>query len=248
MSNRIDRLPLRVVFTVPFAILILVTGTLIGYLTFQNSQRAVNTLAGQLHTEVTERIQERLDGYLATPHLINELNLDSVRLEQLKLQDLDRLGRHFMTQIQRFDSVVSIAYANEQAEYTGATHNIDGLTLSFSRQSTNNVLTTYRSNAQGKQLELIDAAIPNYDPRSRPWYRAAVQAGAPIWTPVYLWSAGYVGLDAVAPVYTKDGKLAGVLDTSLILTGIGDFLASLRVAQHGPVSYTHLTLPTNREV
>ena len=79
----------------------LYNGTLIGYLTFHNSQRAVNALAGQLHTAVTDRIQERLDGYLATPHLINELNLDGVRLEQLKLQDLDRLGRHFMTQIQR---------------------------------------------------------------------------------------------------------------------------------------------------
>lgn len=97
-----------------FVLLILVTGTLIGYLTFQNSQSAVNALAGQLHTEVTARIQERLDGYLATPQLINQLNLDGVRLGQVKLQDLDSLGRHFMTQIQRFDSVVSIAYANEQ--------------------------------------------------------------------------------------------------------------------------------------
>ncbi|HVI80897.1 MAG TPA: hypothetical protein VM715_22635, partial [Candidatus Acidoferrum sp.] len=105
MSNRIDTVPLRVIFMVPFVILILVTGTLIGYLTFQNSQRAVNALAGQLHIAVTDRIQERLDGYLATPHLINELNLDDVHLEQLKLQDLDRLGRHFITQIQRFDSV-----------------------------------------------------------------------------------------------------------------------------------------------
>jgi two-component system cell cycle sensor histidine kinase/response regulator CckA len=233
MYNRIGKLPLRVVLTAPFVILILVTGTLIGYLTFQNSQSAVNALAGQLHTEVTARIQERLDGYLATPQLINQLNLDGVHLEQVKLQDLDSLGRHFMTQIQRFDSVVSIAYANQQAEYAGATQKINGLTLSFSGQSTNNVLTTYRSNAQGKQLELINPAIPNYDPRPRPWYRAAVQAGGPIWTPIYLWSSGYVGLDAVAPVYNKEGKLTGVLDTSLILTGIGDFLQSLRVAQHG---------------
>jgi hypothetical protein len=84
MSNRSNTLPLRVVLTVPFVILILVTGTLIGYLTFQNSQRAVNALAGQLHIEVTSRIQERLDSYLATPHLINQLNLDGVRLEQVR--------------------------------------------------------------------------------------------------------------------------------------------------------------------
>ena len=112
MSNRINTLSLRVVLTVPFVVLILVTGTLIGYLTFQNSQSAVHALAEQLHTEVTARIQGRLDGYLTTPQLINQLNLDGVRLDQVKLQDLDSLGRHFITQIQRFDSVVSIAYAN----------------------------------------------------------------------------------------------------------------------------------------
>src|SRR5215218_4413336 len=130
MSSRINTLPLRVVLTVPFVILILVTGTLIGYLTVQNSQSAVNALAGQLHTAVTARIQERLDSYLATPHLINQLNLDGIRLDQVKLQDLDSLGQHFITQIQRFDSVVSIAYASEQAEYAGATQKINGLTLS----------------------------------------------------------------------------------------------------------------------
>ena len=40
MFNPINTLPLRVVLTVPFVILILVTSTLIGYLTFQNSQSA----------------------------------------------------------------------------------------------------------------------------------------------------------------------------------------------------------------
>src|SRR3954447_3391667 len=101
MSNRIDTVPLRVIFIVPFVILILVTGTLIGYLTFQNSESAVNALAGQLHTAVTARIQEQLDGYLATPQLINQLNLDGIRLDQVKLQNLDSLGQHFTTQIQR---------------------------------------------------------------------------------------------------------------------------------------------------
>ncbi len=233
MFNRINTLPLRIILTVPFVILILVTSTLIGYLTFQNSQNAVNTLAEQLHMEVTARIEERLDNYLATPQLINQLNLDSIRLKQLQLQDLDGLGRHFVIQIQRFDPVVSIAYANEQAEYVGASQKLKGLSQAFSRPSTNNVLTSYYSDAQGNLLEPMGTIVPNYDPRPRPWYRAAVQAAGPTWTPVYLWSAGYVGLDAVTPVYSTEGKLTGVLDTSLVLTGISDFLQSLRVAPHG---------------
>lgn len=75
--------------------------------------------------------------------------------------------------------------------------------------------------------------MPDYDPRPRPWYRAAVEARGPLWTPVYLWSAGLVGLDAIVPVYSQEGALIGVLDTSLILTGFSDFLQSLRVADHG---------------
>src|SRR4029078_3677510 len=91
------------------------------------------------------------------------------------------------------------------------------------------LLGSYAIDSQGNRLERLSARVPDYDPRPRTWYRAAVQAGSPIWTPVYLWSAGYVGLDAVAPIYTADGKLTGVLDTSLILGGTGDFLHSLRV-------------------
>src|SRR5262249_36614292 len=77
-----------------------------------------------------------------------------------------------------------------------------------------------------------------YDPRARPWYKAAVEAGGPTWTPIFMWSDGAVGLDAVRPVYDSldpfGGKsLQGVLDTSLTLAAIGDFLQSLGVSEHG---------------
>ncbi|MGB8646737.1 MAG: HD domain-containing phosphohydrolase, partial [Anaerolineae bacterium] len=61
----------------------------------------------------------------------------------------------------------------------------------------------------------------------------AVQAGKQTWTPIFMWPSGDVGLDAVAPVYDQNGKLLGVLDTSLTLNGIGDFLQSLKVSPHG---------------
>ena len=71
---------LRTVFTVPLVTLIVATVALTGYLSFRNGQDAVNDLVGQLHRTMIARIEQRLDGYLDTPHLINQLNLDSIHM------------------------------------------------------------------------------------------------------------------------------------------------------------------------
>jgi hypothetical protein len=120
MRKFIRRLPLQVILTVLLVLLVLITGGLASVLAFRNGQAAVNGLAHQLHQEVTARINQHLDGYLEIPHLINRLNLDSIRLGQLDVRDLDGLERHFLTQIQHFDAVSSIDYADEQMEYVAA--------------------------------------------------------------------------------------------------------------------------------
>ncbi len=233
MRNLIGKLPLQIVMTAPFVLIIVATIGLTGYLAFRNGQNAVNDLAGQLHREVAARIQQHLDAYLATPLLINQLNLDGIRLGQLDAHNLEAMDRHFLAQIQRFDSVISLAYASEQREYVGATRKTLGLDLVavMASAKTGYALEAYKITPQGGR-EFV-GSLPDYDPRSRPWYQAAVQAGRQTWTPIFLWSSGDVGLDAVVPVYAVDNRLLGVLDTSLTLNGLGDFLQSLQVSKNG---------------
>ncbi|MGB8647441.1 MAG: cache domain-containing protein, partial [Anaerolineae bacterium] len=211
----IRRLSLRTVLTVPFVTIVVLTVGLTGYLAFENGQSAVNDLAGQLQRQVTARIQQHLDSYLATPLLVNQLNLDDIRLGHIDPQNVTNLKRPFLNDLERFPSVVSIAYANEQKEYAGPTRNVMGVERGWaiSGPSTSYTLNGYRLDSQGNQGELV-YSVPDYDPRPRPWYQAAVQAGKQTWTPIFMWPSGDVGLDAVAPVYDQNGKLLGVLDTS----------------------------------
>jgi hypothetical protein len=81
----------------------------------------------------------------------------------------------------------------------------------------------------GKQV----VTLPDYDPRIRPWYQTAVKTGGQAWTPIFMWTSEDVGIDAVVPVYADDNRLMGVLDTSLTLDGIGDFLQSAHVSENG---------------
>jgi hypothetical protein len=102
----------------------------------------------------------------------------------------------------------------------------------ISNSQTNHSFTEYRLLEDGSLGEKT-LIIPDYDPRTRPWYQAAVQAHGPAWTPVYMWLEGVVSIDAVSPVYSSDGSLMGVMDTSLTLSGIGDFLQNLKISEHG---------------
>jgi PAS domain S-box-containing protein len=233
MHNPLYKLPFRVVLTLPFLIVILVAVSLTGYISFQNGQKSVNEIESNFSQERISRVQQHLDNYLATPHLINQLNLDSIQLGQLNVQDPNALEHHFVTQIKNFPSVVSIAYASEQKEYIGSMLNVMGYAQSIlvSNLNTGFALVGFSIDSQGNNI--MQGAYSDYDPRSRIWYQSAVQSGKEVWTPIFMWLLGQVGMDAVVPVYNNAGKLLGVLDTSLTLDGIGDFLQNLTDSLQG---------------
>jgi hypothetical protein len=233
MSRKIfSNLPFRYVIAVPFTLLIFLAVGLTGYLSYRNAEVAVNRLASDLHEEAIARVGQHLDSYLSTPVLINQLNLDAIRLGNLDISDQHAVERSFLAQIQRFETVVSVAYANEKKEYIGPGRKVLGadMVVGISSEQTGYVLEAYEITPEGER-ELI-TTLTDYDPRIRPWYQTAVLARRQVWTPIYMWSSGDVGIDTVVPVYSRDNNLLGVLSTSLTLNSIRLF-ARLKVSEHG---------------
>jgi hypothetical protein len=114
------KIPLRFVLVVPFVLQIFAAVGLTGYLSLRNGQKAVNDLATQLHSEVTARIQQQMQTYLATPQLLNQLNADAIRRSQLNIEDLP--SERFWQQIQLSDAVSWIYYgAQQEGEFVGIT-------------------------------------------------------------------------------------------------------------------------------
>ncbi len=89
--------------------------------------------------------------------------------------------------------------------------------------------------ASQKELVSTDEDT-TYDPRVRPWYRAAKQARATIISdPDVFASEAVIGVTVAAPFYA-DGKLAGVAAADITLGGLGAYLAERKISP-GTVSY-----------
>ena len=229
------KLPLRLVLIVPFVIEILATVALVGWLSFHNGQKAIETLAWKLQGEIAQRIVERLDTYMHLPATINQINVDLARSQQLNLEDLLKLHQQFLQQLLWFSDISAISWANEKGEFVGSFRDDeDQLLLSMTDRSTNSDFVVFRTDRDGNIGKEIDRQA-NYDPRVRPWYKVALQARDSAWTSPYPWQVGILGMDLVVPFYEEETpeELKGVFAVSFTLEAINKFLENLKIGKSG---------------
>ena len=77
--KRLGKIPLQIVLVVPFVLQIFAVVGLVGYLSFRNGQKAVNDLATELSRRITDRIDQHLQNYLSTPHLLQKVTASAIR-------------------------------------------------------------------------------------------------------------------------------------------------------------------------
>jgi two-component system, sensor histidine kinase ChiS len=234
MSNNLGKFGLRATLVVPFVLQIFVAVGLVGYLSFRNGQKAVNNVANQLRREVAARVQVNLTSYLAKPHLIEQIHINTIRQKLLDPSNFQQMESYFWQQSQSLDpNIGTIAFANPKGEFVGA-NKPEGYTV-IANEATGNAIRRYAVDNQGNRIKLIKEK-PNYDARTRDWYKAAVQAGGPTWSAIDTSALGdRLDLSAVYPFYDSTGSLQGVFLTDISLGQISEFLHSFTVGKSGKV-------------
>lgn len=226
---------LRLVLVVPFVLQISTAVGLVGYLSFRNSQQAVNNLAHQLISKVSNLVDQHLDHYLATPHQINQINADAVKLGILNLRDLKRSGHFFWKEMQTFQ-VSYIDYGLITGEYSGARRMRGEREVNIAETSPNTKGKTYiyATDSQGNRTHVKDV---NDDSnfQTEAWYRETIQAGKPIWSQVDAWDElpELLAISASRPIYDNTNKLLGVMCVDMLLSDISDFLRNLETSPLG---------------
>lgn len=232
--NLSGRIPLPAVLVIPFTLQTFATVGLTGWLSLRNGQQAVNDVASQLRNEVTARIEQHLLSYIETPHLVNQINADVIRLGLLAPGEAPGLQRYFWQQIHTFSAISYIQFGSEKKEFVGI-ERLDDKTLRFdvSNESTGFVFHTYELDRTGQPTKRLKQK-PNYDPRIRPWYKTSVLKGKPTWSEIYTYFASpKLAITAVQPVYGNQGELLGVLGSDLTLSQINEFLRTLKIGRSG---------------
>lgn len=219
---------------VPFVIQILGVVGLVGYFSFRNSERTVLDLSKQLQTEIVLRIEDRLDGYLATPHLINKINKGLVEQGQLDTANVSQLEKYFWNQMQQFDSTAYIYFGSPGGIFVGAGREDGEIIVGYGNSSTvDRRFQTYGTNAVGERTRLL-GEIRHYNLWQRPWYQTAIaHTTEAVWGKPYVWTTPYpqIALPAVLSVY--DPVFVGVFAVDVPLEDLSQFLHKLEVGKTG---------------
>jgi len=84
--------------------------------------------------------------------------------------------------------------------------------------------------------EVADRKSGYYDPRTRPWYTAAVEEGELVWTDVYQDNYGRgLSITCAVPFYGQDGALHGVAGIDVRLSNLSDISSISRLGDSAQV-------------
>ena len=260
-SQQSAQASLRRVLIIPFVLQIVAVIILIGWLSLENGQQAVNNVASQLRSSIIANIENRLEDYLSVPELITKINIQEIQNRHLDLQSSDKLVAHMRGQIKTFDSVNYIQFGAAPSSLKGDFTSLErfdaeSLWLSISGAENNYQFSTYNLDAEGNRGQLINSQA-DFDLQRQPWYEGAVQAGKPIWSPIYThFHTPRLAITYSAPIYETKGaqiidralekpipkaaqdppakpQLLGVTGVDLPLSQIGKFLKTLVAGKLG---------------
>ncbi|MDJ1176237.1 cache domain-containing protein [Roseofilum capinflatum] len=212
---------------------ILVIG-LVAVTLFQNTKRNVNIVSVELANTVTAHVENNLRDYLSIPQTINQLNLQSITLGTINPSNLQQLESYFWNQIQIFEGVTSLYFSNPEGEFRGGTILESGAVgITRAGKTTNSMLIRYATTSEGQTTQIVQQT-PNYDPRSRPWYQAALQSDRPIWSDIYRdFDSQELAITAAQVVKDSQGEVVGVLGVDLLFGQINEFMQTLTIGKTG---------------
>lgn len=230
------KIPLRLALIVPFVWQISAAVGLTGYLSFRNGEQAVNEVAQQLRVEIGDRIHQTLTHYLETPGTINRVNSNAIWLGQLNLQETGSLTRQFWKQRLLIDKekVSAIYFGSATGEFFGLGFQ-DNKRWEIGRagKSTGGKFFSFDIDLEGNPTRLLQIGN-TYDPRMRPWYKKALQAGKETWSEIYIdFKEPRLKVTLAQPIYGKTNELWGVVGVDFVLAHIQDFLKQLKIGKTG---------------
>jgi HAMP domain-containing protein len=234
IPRHIPTISIRYALPGVMTILITVAVLLTGLLAFRSGQDSVRILAHAISGEATTRIQDHVFEFLKTAALVDNLNLGAVQSGNLNLDNHEQLREYFFKQVKLSSAVPYAYYGAENGDFLGVDSNFGGSKPVFKIRDSKTApdRVTYDLDDQGNPTKEIARAA--YDPRTRPWYQAAVAAKGITWGQVYTSAAAsLLVLSPATPVYDSTGKLKGVLSIDITLAEFTDFLRQLTISPNG---------------
>lgn len=230
------RLSLRQVLTIPYVVLLLAVALTIIALSYLAGSRAVDTVSSQLLLEKASRIGQAVDRHIFGSGAVLEAAFpEGIAVPSTIDAGLDVLrNRFWIATSLHLDPNNYVYYGNRHGQVYGLYRRslTEGeLRIKLQPQD---VRAFYRFTGIGGEPVLASRETRLFEPRERPWYKAASIASGQVWTPVYIdFSSNDLVATRARRVLGAGGEFEGVVATDVKLRALNDFVSKQRVSENG---------------
>lgn len=227
---------LRQVLTIPYVLLTLAVAAIIGGFSYVAGSQAVSGVSEELLRDMVSRISQAVDRHLVGSRVaLDAVFPDGMVAPKSLDAEKDNLrDRMWVAASLNPDPNNYVYYGNRDGRFAGVVRNPDGSGEWRSGQGADTPRSLARFAGLGAPLQTPTLELRLYNPRERPWYKRAVEAGQSAWSPVYVDNrTGELVATRVKPVRDANGEIEGVAATDVSLKALNDFVRALRVSENG---------------
>jgi len=221
--------PITEVMILVFMAVIVISISSIGYMIYTNWYSSARQTTESIAAEMNENIYNQIYSYLHVPEQIVESNHKIIANGIFELSEADLRNKFFVGVLDSYeDEIYSFSFGAANGEYYGARRNENGVIQIMINDTTTGGNSWYYSVNDDLTAGELAMQAGQFDPRTRAWYKAAVAAEGPVFSPIYKhFVMDDLTISYACSVYNKDGMLQGVLGTHMLLDDIGALLEDM---------------------
>jgi len=209
----------------------LAAGSLVGWLSFRNTELAVDSLTERFAHEAVGNVTAELNAHLAGVQQVVELNVR----QGWALSDLKTVRLRLFNQLLSFPTTAQIFLGTIERRFIGVERQAGKVMLGIAGWHTGYALETYTADRQGEPLG-YGVSMADFDPRQQNWYKIAEHAPGTVWTePYYNPMQKSLQIAAARPAFDEQGKLIAVYAAAMNLDKTSRFLRELAISRSGRV-------------
>ncbi|WP_323018909.1 diguanylate cyclase [Castellaniella sp.] len=210
---------------------------LAGWLVFTVSIQTVQSMEQQRVEELAAQLRDKVSAFFEEPRAAATFNIRQLQDGLLSLDARSALLHSFLLQLRQQPLLTYLSFSTASGDYLAASRPPrgpeQGLQILEASQADGGIMNIYRVDDANRRSTQLPAGNAHFDPRVRPWFTAAVDAGALHWYMAYQYAIQAVdghyddmGMGMAAPLYDARHQLLGVLTADVALTRISQFLSA----------------------
>jgi signal transduction histidine kinase len=230
----LQRLPLRLLLTLPYVVLLLMLAATVGWLSYRSADDAIDDMAAKLHASSGGRIQEATAAYLTNwQYVVAAATAPEPSAGPVTLPPIERA----LWMASGLSSVRPsyVYFSAPDGRFIGVQRPTDGpALLKLRERAGSEPRRLFNIREPADRALALGAEAESYVALQRPWYAAAVASDKEVWSPVYLDFSTQLPMITLTLAQRKDsGELLGVYGADVPLAQISGFLRSLEIAKQG---------------